>query len=76
MDEEDYVICNVHLENCICGLPKDHPEDQPHLCYTGECGGQWYGDDDFFVPITIPVMGIPCPFTYDDYLKLKGARES
>lgn len=73
--EEVTVICGVKLFNCICGLPADHPEDEAHSCFTPECGGEWYGDDDFFVPITIPGIRVPAPFDYDKYLTLKGARE-
>jgi hypothetical protein len=68
---EEYVICGATLFECVCLLPKGHSEMDPHACDTVNCFGQWFGDEDFFVPVTLPYMRIPCPFTYEDYLRMK-----
>lgn len=65
----EYVICGVQIEACTCGLPIGHQEEMPHTCYTGECGGQWFGDSTYYVPVTIPFLGLTSPFTYEDYKK-------
>jgi len=68
---DTFEICGTKLEACMCILPKDHPEEEPHTCNDSICGGQWYGDDKFFVPITLPHVKLPCPFDYQYYLDRK-----
>lgn len=68
---ETYEICGTELHACRCILPKGHPEEEAHSCNPEECGGQWYGDETFFLPITLPLWKLPCPFTYQDYLDRK-----
>jgi hypothetical protein len=69
----EYVMCGAKIEACICGLPIGHPEDEPHTCYgIEECGGQWFGDEDNFTPIVLPVLKIRTPFTYEYHISKKG----
>jgi len=72
---EEFVICGATIEACVCGLPIGHPEDEPHTCYTGECGGQWFGDDENFTPIVIPQLKFKTPFTYEYHISKKGANK-